>query len=73
MPHEYEVLFGDAGVYARSNEVKACLKKLVADAEYYDRQVKTAWDYVEKHFGHSTHIDRLKTTNTDLRGKLHQS
>lgn len=60
LPPMYRKLFGKAAIYAEPHEVAGIARKLCADPVAYERQVQTAFDYVEKNFSHATHIARLK-------------
>ncbi|MDA3897645.1 MAG: glycosyltransferase [Desulfobacteraceae bacterium] len=56
----YRDLFAEAAIYADPEDVQRKIKQLMDDMQYYDRQVKTAHDYVEEHFGYSRHIQRIR-------------
>ena len=59
LPHSYRELFGEAAIYATPSEVQSNIDRLMADEDYYESQVNTARDYVEKHFGYTKHVARL--------------
>lgn len=60
LPHNYQELFGEAAIYAKSSEVKKKIEWLMSDDDYYLSQVKKASNYIEKHFGYSKHNSRLE-------------
>lgn len=59
LPHDYRDVFEEAAIYAKPEEVLAEVDRLMSDDEYYESQVQTARDYVERNFGHTKHIARL--------------
>ncbi|WP_416147717.1 glycosyltransferase [Salipaludibacillus sp. HK11] len=62
---KYEKLFGEAAMYAKEDEVKGTIEKLMNDETLYQKQVAKAQAYVEKNFGYSKHIARIAG---DVRG-----
>ncbi|ART78087.1 glycosyl transferase family A [Sutcliffiella horikoshii] len=60
IPPFYEELFQEAAIYAEPEEVKDKIHLLMNDRELYDDQVEKGLDYLEKHFGYSTHASRLE-------------
>src|SRR5690625_3295220 len=60
IPPHFKSLFGEAAIYAEPHEVRTTIEELMNDDEQYEQQVKTAINFVEKHFGYSKHISRLK-------------
>jgi len=61
LPHNYRQLFQDAAIYAEPSQVKEKIDNLMENTEYYKRQVETAFQFVERHFGYNRHIERLKS------------
>ncbi|MDX5474078.1 MAG: glycosyltransferase [Bacillaceae bacterium] len=60
IPPLYKELFGEAAIYAEPHEVKSQIDRLMSDQVYYDEQVNKASAYVEKHFGYTKHLNRIK-------------
>ena len=63
VPYSYQELFREAAIYANPFEVKEKINQLMSDDDYYEAQVNRAYEYVEQHFGYSTHLSRLKGVN----------
>ncbi|MFD0958299.1 glycosyltransferase [Paenibacillus chungangensis] len=62
VPDDYQSLFGEAAIYAKPDEVREAVHRLMEDDVYYKRQVDTALAYVERKFGYSAHVERLAMT-----------
>lgn len=60
VPYSYQELFREAAIYANPFEVKEKINQLMSDDDYYEAQVNRAYEYVEQHFGYSTHLSRLR-------------
>lgn len=60
IPPSYEKLFGDAAVYAKTDEVTAKVEELMSNDNIYNAQVEKAFAYVEENFGYSKHAKRLE-------------
>ncbi|WP_141500355.1 glycosyltransferase [Paenibacillus luteus] len=60
LPPSYKELFGEAAIYARPAEVQGKIDALMADSNYYEKQIERATRYVETHFGYTKHRARLK-------------
>ena len=60
LPPVYRRLFQDAAIYAEPDEVLAAVDALMADDRAYERQVATAREYVNQHFGYSYHEQRIR-------------
>ncbi|WP_291321046.1 glycosyltransferase [Desulfonatronospira sp.] len=60
IPSEYEVLFQEAAIYARPEEVESVMEYFMNNDQQYDQQVEKALHYVEDRFGYSRHEARLK-------------
>lgn len=67
LPPVYEPVFREAAIYATPDEVQGRIEALMADNQAYDGQVRRALDFVERHFGFSSHAARVgKLTGLDL-------
>ena len=60
LPAHFTSLFNEAALYAEPHEVTSLVDRLMADPGLYDRQVRTAWAYVEERFGYSQHARRIE-------------
>lgn len=59
LPPVYHPLFQEAAIYAEPFEVQSTIQRLMADKDFYERQVQAAWNYVEHNFGYARHAARL--------------
>ncbi|WP_208590768.1 glycosyltransferase [Gracilibacillus suaedae] len=57
---EYKELFGGAAIYASPDQVTSKVQELISDGNYYERQQKIAWEYVNNNFGYAQHQSRLE-------------
>lgn len=62
LPYIYKDLFEEAAIYADPENVLKVVDKLISDKDYYNFQVKKAYDYVEKRFGYSMHYSRVRVS-----------
>ena len=60
IPPSYRELFADAAIYAEPSEVSRRIDDLMSNPEYYENQVKKAYDYVERVFGYTKHALRVE-------------
>lgn len=67
LPYNYKVLFGEAALYAKPSEVEDQIQKLMADSEFYNRQVNKAIKYVDNNFGYSKHRSRIRKSKRSLK------
>ncbi len=59
LPPYYQDLFKEAAIYAEPSDVKEKIDGLMDDNYYYERQVEKALQFVETHFGYTSHAERL--------------
>ena len=60
LPFSYKVLFEDAALYAEPKDVQSIVQSLVSNPDFYRSQVERAIDFVERNFGYSMHVDRVR-------------
>lgn len=60
LPPRFERVFGEAGLYAEPEGVRACVEALVDDPVGYERQVEKAWSVLQERFSHDSHLERLR-------------
>ncbi|GAA0468370.1 glycosyltransferase [Alkalibacillus silvisoli] len=68
LPPIYKPVFGEAAIYVEWYDVKKTIHQLMDDPDWYERQVQTAFQYVEKTFGYSLHHKRIAGALTDSEG-----
>jgi UDP:flavonoid glycosyltransferase YjiC (YdhE family) len=59
LPPHFEQLFGDTCTYAEVEEVPATIRRLHQDREAYRRLSERGVAFVEEHFGHGAHRERI--------------
>lgn len=59
LPATFRPLFGDSAIYATPAEVAGIVRRLRDDPAEYQRWSRSAVDFVEQHFGHQVHVDRV--------------
>jgi glycosyltransferase involved in cell wall biosynthesis len=60
VPRSYRRLFENAAIYAEPDDALGVVDRLMADRNFYDEQVRYARSYVERHFGHAMHVERVR-------------
>lgn len=60
LPEHFRVLFQEAAIYAKPEEVKDIVLKLFHDKELYREQVEKALRFIQENFSYSQHIQRIR-------------
>ena len=60
LPPRFERVFGEAGLYAEPEGVRAWVDALADDPVGYERQVEKAWGVLRERFSHESHLERLR-------------
>lgn len=66
VPHAYEAIFQSAAIYADFHEITGIVDRLMADPEYYERQITLAQNYIDQRYGYKQHIDRIRNIVSSL-------
>lgn len=59
LPPRFERVFGEAGLYAEPEGVRAWVDALAEDPAGYERQVVKAWEVLRERFSYESHLERL--------------
>lgn len=68
LPEHFRVLFREAAIYARPEEVKDIVYKYFLDKSLYQDQVEIARKFVKQNFSYSQHINRIRPFVKKLQG-----
>ena len=59
LPYQYQVVFGDAAVYAEPQDVQKMVEYLMENDDLYMTQVYNAWKWIEQRYSYQLHYQRL--------------
>ena len=65
LPPRFERVFGEAGLYAEPEDVRAWIDALADDPVGYRRQVEKAWEVLRERFSYDSHLERLVSNGVE--------